>query len=168
MKEAETSSPAYGLNSGKLNETQQRFVEHIHKDSGHLLELINDVLDLSKVEAGQLALKRERYPLGRSISEALAAIRPAAAAKSIRLEERGQAGCDVDADPLRVKEMLYNLLSNAVKFTPEGGTVWIESEVQGGFVRFTVGDTGIGISADEHENIFDKFYQVGNTTLCVR
>ncbi len=153
---------------GELNETQQRFVEHIHKDSGHLLELINDVLDLSKVEAGQLALKRERYPLGRSISEALAAIRPAAAAKSIRLEERGQAGCDVDADPLRVKEMLYNLLSNAVKFTPEGGTVWIESEVQGGFVRVTVGDTGIGISADEQENIFDKFYQVGNTTRGVR
>jgi PAS domain S-box-containing protein len=153
---------------GPLNETQQRFVEHIHNDSGHLLELINDVLDLSRIEAGQLALRRERYPLARSIGEALAAIRPGAAAKSIRVEERGQAGCEVDADPLRVKEMLYNLLSNAVKFTPEGGTVWIESEVQSGFARVTVGDTGIGIPADEQENIFDKFYQVGNTTRGVR
>ncbi len=153
---------------GALNEVQQRFVEHIHKDSEHLLELINDVLDLSKIEAGGLVLKRERYPLERSIGEALAAIRPGAAAKSIRLEEREQAGCEVDADPLRVKEMLYNLLSNAVKFTPEGGMVWIESEVQGGFARVTVGDTGIGIPPGEQENIFDKFYQVGNTTRGVR
>jgi PAS domain S-box-containing protein len=153
---------------GPLTETQQRFVEHIHNDSGHLLELINDVLDLSKIEAGGLVLKRERYALERSIGEALAAIRPGAVVKSIRLEERAQAGCEVDADPLRVKEMLYNLLSNAVKFTPEGGTVWIESEIQGGFARVTVGDTGIGIPADEQENIFDKFYQVGNTTRGVR
>jgi len=153
---------------GPLNETQQRFVEHIHRDSGHLLELINDVLDLSKIEAGGMVLKRERYPLARSIEEALAAIRPGAAAKNIRLEERGQAECEVDADPLRVKEMLYNLLSNAVKFTPEGGTVWIESEEESGFARITVGDTGVGIPADEQENIFDKFYQVGNTTRGVR
>ncbi len=153
---------------GPLNETQKRFVEHIHKDSGHLLELINDVLDLSKIEAGGLVLKRERYPLERSIEEALAAIRPGAAAKNIRLEERGPTGCEVDADPLRVKEMLYNLLSNAVKFTPEGGAVWVESAVEGGFAHITVGDTGIGIPADEQENIFDKFYQVGNTTRGVR
>jgi PAS domain S-box-containing protein len=153
---------------GQLNETQKRFVGHIHKDSGHLLELINDVLDLSKIEAGGLVLRRERYPLERSVGEALAAIRPGAAAKSIRLEERGQAGCEVDADPLRVKEMLYNLLSNAVKFTPEGGTVWIETVEESGFARITVGDTGVGIPADEQENIFDKFYQAGNTTRGVR
>ncbi|HTV83486.1 MAG TPA: PAS domain S-box protein [Acidobacteriaceae bacterium] len=153
---------------GPLNETQKRFVEHIHNDSGHLLELINDVLDLSRIEAGQLVLRRERYPLERSIGEALAAIRPGAVAKSIRLEERGQARCEVDADPLRVKEMLYNLLSNAVKFTPEGGMVWIETVEESGFARVTVGDTGIGIPPDEQENIFDKFYQVGNTTRGVR
>jgi PAS domain S-box-containing protein len=153
---------------GGLNEAQKRFVEHIHNDSGHLLELINDVLDLSKIEAGQLVLKRERYALERSIGEALAAIRPGAAAKSIHIEDRGQIQCEVDADPLRVKEMLYNLLSNAVKFTPEGGTVWIETEQESGFARVTVGDTGVGIPADEQENIFDKFYQVGNTTRGVR
>lgn len=153
---------------GALNDAQKRFVDHIHRDSGHLLDLINDVLDLSKIEAGQLVLRREQYPLRRSIDEALAAIRPGAAAKNIAIEERGQAQCDVDADPLRVKEMLYNLLSNAVKFTPEGGVVWVETSEASAFARITVGDTGIGISADEQENIFDKFYQVGNTTRGVR
>jgi PAS domain S-box-containing protein len=153
---------------GALNESQSRFVNHIHRDSEHLLELINDVLDLSKIEAGQLTLNRENYPLARSIGEALDAIRPGAALKGIRIEERGDGDSLVDADPLRVKEMLYNLLSNAVKFTPEGGTVWIEMKDETGFVRITVGDTGVGIPAEEQENIFDKFYQVGNTTRGVR
>jgi signal transduction histidine kinase len=153
---------------GVLNEKQTRFVGHIHRDSAHLLELINDVLDLSKIEAGQLTLKRETYPLARSVGEALDAIRPGAASKGIRIEERGERDALVDADPLRVKEMLYNLLSNAVKFTPEGGKVWIETGEDAGFVRVTVGDTGVGIPAEEQENIFDKFYQVGNTTRGVR
>jgi signal transduction histidine kinase len=153
---------------GPLNDAQKRFLAHIHRDSEHLLELINDVLDLSKVEAGQLVLKRESYPLARSIAEALSAIRPGAAAKGIAIEERGQADSVVHADPLRVKEMLYNLLSNAVKFTPEAGKVWIEAQEVAGFARITIGDTGIGIPPDEQENIFDKFYQVGNTTRGVR
>ena len=153
---------------GALNEAQARFVNHIYRDSEHLLELINDVLDLSKIEAGQLALKREIYPLARSVGEALEAIRPGAAGKRINIEERGERDSIVDADPLRVKEMLYNLLSNAVKFTPEGGTVWVETSEEAGFARITVGDTGIGIPPAEQENIFDKFYQVGNTTRGVR
>jgi PAS domain S-box-containing protein len=153
---------------GVLSEAQSRFVNHIHRDSEHLLELINDVLDLSKIEAGGLTLKREIYPLTRSVGEALDAVRPGAAAKGIAIEERGERDSLVDADPLRVKEMLYNLLSNAVKFTPEGGEVWIETGEDAGFVRVTVGDTGIGIPATEQENIFDKFYQVGNTTRGVR
>jgi PAS domain S-box-containing protein len=153
---------------GVLGEAQTRFVNHIHRDSEHLLELINDVLDLSKIEAGQLTLKRETYPLARSIDEALDAIRPGAALKRITIEKRGEGKFLVDADPLRVKEMLYNLLSNAVKFTPEGGQVWIEAVEDAGFVRVTVGDTGIGIPPEEQENIFDKFYQVGNTTRGVR
>ncbi|MFP5230680.1 MAG: PAS domain S-box protein [Acidobacteriota bacterium] len=153
---------------GALNERQQRFLGHIRRDSEHLLELINDVLDLSKIEAGQLTLKKEVYPLARSVGEALDAIRPGAAAKGIRVEELGERDAIVNADPLRVKEMLYNLLSNAVKFTPEGGRVWVETHEEAGFARVTVGDSGIGISPDEQENIFDKFYQVGNTTRGVR
>ncbi|HEY1809001.1 MAG TPA: PAS domain S-box protein [Acidobacteriaceae bacterium] len=153
---------------GALSGAQSRFLEHIRRDSEHLLELINDVLDLSRIEAGQLVLKREKYPLERSVNEALDAIRPGAAAKGIAIEEYGTRNLLVDADPLRVKEMLYNLLSNAVKFTPEGGKVWVETAEDGGFARTTVGDTGIGISTEEQENIFDKFYQVGNTTRGVR
>ncbi|HZZ38578.1 MAG TPA: PAS domain S-box protein [Acidobacteriaceae bacterium] len=153
---------------GALNEAQRRFLEHIRRDSEHLLELINDVLDLSKIEAGQLDLKREIYPLARSVGEALDAIRPGAAAKGITIDERGERDSLVDADPLRVKEMLYNLLSNAVKFTPEGGRVWVETIEDGSFARVTVADTGIGIPLEEQENIFDKFYQVGNTTRGVR
>ena len=153
---------------GDLSDGQKRFVEHIHRDSEHLLDLINDVLDLSKIEAGQLTLKREVYALARSIGEALDAIRPGAAQKGIRIEESGDPDALVDADPLRVKEMLYNLLSNAVKFTPEGGKVWVATATDAGFVRVTVGDTGIGIPTEEQENIFDKFYQVGNTTRGVR
>jgi signal transduction histidine kinase len=156
------------LQEDALSEAQQRFVGHIHRDSEHLLELINDVLDLSKIEAGQLVLKREVYSLARSVGEALGAIRPGAAAKGINIEEWGERDAMVDADPLRVKEMLYNLLSNAVKFTPEGGKVWIEMKEEAGFVRVTVGDTGVGIPTEEQENIFDKFYQVGNTTRGVR
>jgi PAS domain S-box-containing protein len=153
---------------GDLNERQQRFLGHIRRDSEHLLELINDVLDLSKIEAGQLVLKKEIYPLARSVSEALDAIRPGAIGKGIEVAELGERDAMVDADPLRVKEMLYNLLSNAVKFTPEGGRVWVEVREDVGFARVTVGDTGVGIPADEQENIFDKFYQVGNTTRGVR
>jgi signal transduction histidine kinase len=152
---------------GPLNEKQRRFLEHIHRDSSHLLELINDILDLSKIESGQMALKREVYPLRRSIEEALDAVRPGAALKGITIEDR-ITDSQVDADPLRVKEMLYNLLSNAVKFTRKGGKVWVEMRVQSGFAHVTVGDTGIGIAPEEQENIFDKFYQVGNTTTGVR
>lgn len=153
---------------GPLNGAQSRFLNHIHRDSEHLLELINDVLDLSKIEAGQLSLQRQNYPLARSLGEALDAIRPGAALKGIAIEERGDRDSMVHADPLRVKEMLYNLLSNAVKFTPEGGRVWVEMAEDAGFVHVTVGDTGIGIPGEEQENIFDKFYQVGNTTRGVR
>jgi PAS domain S-box-containing protein len=153
---------------GELNAAQKRFIGHIHRDSNHLLELINDVLDLSKIEAGQMALKRESFPLRRAIEDALNTIRPGAALKGIEIDDRAHAECDVDADPLRVKEMLYNLLSNAVKFTPQGGRVWMETREESGFAHITVGDTGVGIPAEEQENIFDKFYQVGNTTSGVR
>ena len=153
---------------GELNDAQKRFLGHIHRDSNHLLELINDVLDLSKIEAGQLTLKREIFPLRRSIEDALNTIRPGAALKGIQIDDRAFAECDVDADPLRVREMLYNLLSNAVKFTPQGGRVWVETREESSFAYITVGDTGVGIPAAEQENIFDKFYQVGITTSGVR
>jgi PAS domain S-box-containing protein len=154
---------------GPLNEKQKRFVSHIHKDSLHLLELINDVLDLSKIEAGKLELNPETFDAGEAVEEVLASARSLAAQKSIGVDSQTPFGVKLHADRVRFKEILYNLLSNAVKFTPDGGRVWVETETQfGSVLAITVADTGIGIPAEEHESVFSKFYQVGATTKGVR
>jgi len=153
---------------GPLNEKQQRFVEHIHGDSLHLLELINDVLDLSKIEAGRLELRREAFDIGMAIEEVLHSIRRQAEVKGLTVETRVAAESAVYADKVRFKQILLNLLSNAVKFTPEGGTVGVDAVLRGDFFEVSVTDTGVGIPSAEHESVFDKFYQVGNTTKGVR
>jgi signal transduction histidine kinase len=146
---------------GPLNEKQQRFIRHIHNDSQHLLALINDVLDLSKIESGRLELQREMFPLADVLEEAISTVQPRGEAKSIRIESSVPDGLEIYADRLRFKQILYNLLSNAVKFTPERGRVWVEVTSRPGFTEVLVGDTGIGIPVAEHETVFDKFYQVG-------
>jgi signal transduction histidine kinase len=134
----------------------------------HLLDLINDILDLSKVEAGRLRIQREAVDVAASVEEALASIRPGAAAKSIRIETDIAVSDAIFADRVRFKQILYNLLSNAVKFTPHGGSIRVEARLRGEFVEVSVTDTGIGIPKDQHEAIFDKFHQVGATTKGVR
>jgi PAS domain S-box-containing protein len=153
---------------GPLNGKQKRFIQHIHNDSMHLLELINDILDLSKIEAGRLELRPEPFNLTPVVTESLASVRTLAEAKSINLETVLDVPMAVEADRLRVKQVLVNLLSNAVKFTPEGGRVRVEASVRGTSVAVSVADTGVGISPEEHASIFDKFYQVGATTKGVR
>jgi PAS domain S-box-containing protein len=155
---------------GPLNEEQRRFLAHIHRDSEHLLALINDVLDFSRIEAGGLNLQAEVLPLGDAISEAVNAIRPRAESKGISMFTDTDGNVQVSADQLRLRQILYNLLSNAVKFTPAGGTisVSIASVPAEQSVRITVSDTGIGIADEERVHIFDKFYQVGVTTGGVR
>src|SRR6478672_7681670 len=112
---------------GELNPKQNRFVGHILQDARHLLELINEVLDISKIESGRLELKRETFDFSHCVEEVLAGIHHHAANKKITLENKNRFQNTLWADRLRVKEILYNLLSNAVKFTQEGGKVWIES-----------------------------------------
>jgi PAS domain S-box-containing protein len=153
---------------GPLNEKQKRFIGHIHKDSMHLLELINDVLDLSKIEAGKLRIHRETFDVQACVEEALASIRPGAAAKSISMETDIAISAAIHADRLRFKQILYNLLSNAVKFTPERGKVRVEARLNAELLEISVTDTGIGIPPSHLEAIFDKFYQVGATTKGVR
>ena len=153
---------------GPLNEKQKRFVGHILQDSSHLLELINEVLDLSKIEAGRLTLQFSSFNFSECMQEVLAGIQQRAMAKEIKVEQRAMFRGTLYADRLRIKEALYNLLSNAVKFTADGGTVWVESSSQDSSLVITVGDTGVGIPPEEHANIFEKFYQVGNTTAGVR
>jgi signal transduction histidine kinase len=145
---------------GALNEKQHRFVGHILQDARHLLELINEILDISKIESGSLELKREGFDFGRCIEEVMAGIRQHATAKNITLENKNSFQTALYADRLRVKEILYNLLNNAVKFTPENGSVWVESAVEGDSLHVSVCDTGIGIAEEEQSSIFDKFYQV--------
>jgi len=149
---------------GPLGEKQQRFVGHILQDARHLLELINEILDISKIESGRLELKRESFDFSQCVEEVLAGIRHQAATKNITLENKNRFQSSLYADRLRVKEILYNLLSNAVKFTPERGRVWVEGSSEGGTLHVSVCDTGIGIPEQEHPSIFEKFYQVGDAS----
>ena len=154
---------------GALNEKQRRFVEHIHRDSLHLLELINDILDLSKIESGRADLHLEEVDLGEVIEESLATIRPLAQSKSLAIQTRlGALTGILQADPRRIKQILVNLLSNAVKFTPAGGRIEVEATRAAGAAEVSVSDTGVGIPRQEHAAIFDIFHQVGATTKGVR
>jgi len=154
---------------GPLNEKQKRFVNHVHQDSHHLLELINDILDLSKVESGQMELHPESFDASRVIAEAIGGMEQTANAHGIAVENRTARETVVKADRTRFREILTNLLSNAVKFTPEGGTVRVESRSDGdGMMAFTVADTGIGIAPEDQAAVFDKFRQVSSTTRGVR
>lgn len=154
--------------AGPLNEKQRRFVHHIRSDSDHLLSLINDVLDLSRIEAGGMVVRTEGFSLQTVISEAVNAIRPLAGNKKVAIHEDQIPDVSVLADLLRVRQILYNLLSNSVKFTDPGGEVHVTAHPDEDYVRITVSDTGIGIPAAECDRIFDKFYQVGYTTTGVR
>ncbi len=145
---------------GPLNEKQQRFLGHVLQDARHLLELINEILDISKIESGRLELKRESVDLGHCVEEVLTGIRQQAASKHITLANMSYSQHTLYADRVRLKEILYNLLSNAVKFSLEGGRVWVEAVREGDFLHVSVCDTGIGIAEDELASIFDKFYQV--------
>lgn len=153
---------------GPLTEKQERFVSNIHQDSHHLLTLINDLLDLSKIEAGRMEFNMESFELRPALDEVISMIRPQADAKSQHIELEYEEETSVEADRLRLRQVLTNLLSNAVKFTPEGGRVTISVAVRARRAAISVSDTGVGIAKENHEVVFDKFYQVGSTTKGVR
>lgn len=145
---------------GQLNDKQKRFVNHIQQGSTHLLQLINDILDLSKIEAGQLELRSEAFPVKDALPEVLSTIQPLAMAKNIRLEQKMESKSLVSADRVRFKQILYNLLSNAVKFTPKDGLICIDCADASDFVRVSITDTGIGIRPEDQKLIFEEFRQV--------
>jgi signal transduction histidine kinase/DNA-binding response OmpR family regulator len=146
--------------AGELNDKQKRFVNHIKQGSAHLLQLINDILDLSKIEAGQLELRSERFQINDALPEVLSTIRPLAMAKQITVQYTPAADFLLYADRVRFKQILYNLLSNAVKFTPKGGQITIQCTSDGDFISTSVTDTGIGIRTDDQRMIFEEFRQV--------
>jgi signal transduction histidine kinase len=151
-----------------LTEKQRSFVEHIQKDSRHLLELINDILDLSKIEAGRLKLNPESFDLSSALPEVLSTVRPLCVQKKIQLDDRTPQGITLTADRARFKEILYNLLSNAVKFTNEHGSIWVDAAMADGQLVMSVTDTGVGIPPEELESVFRTFHQVGASTRGLR
>ncbi len=153
---------------GPLNAKQKRFAANIHQDSQHLLEIINDLLDISKIEAGRMEYHTEPFALAGAVDEVLSTIRPQAEAKSLTIDLRLDEGIKAEADRLRFKQVMVNLLTNAVKFTPESGRISISAVARAGRAMISVTDTGIGIAREHHDAIFDNFYQVGSTTKGVR
>jgi PAS domain S-box-containing protein len=146
--------------AGELNDKQKRFVAHTKDGAYHLLQLINDILDLSKIEAGQLEIRCEDFRVKDALPEVLSTIRPMAMAKNIHVEHNLVAARSVYADRVRFKQILYNLLSNAVKFTPNGGQVTVDCVEDDDFISISVADTGIGIRAEDQQVVFEEFHQI--------
>jgi PAS domain S-box-containing protein len=146
--------------AGEMNDKQKRFVTHIKDGAHHLLQLINDILDLSKIEAGQLEIRCEDFQVKDALPEVLSTIRPLAMAKNIQVHHDLADSYSIYADRVRFKQILYNLLSNAVKFTPEGGRVFVNCAGQNELICISVADTGIGIRAEDQEVIFEEFRQI--------
>lgn len=149
--------------AGPLADKQKRFVGHVQAGARHLLQVINDILDLSKIDAGRIEIAHEDFFAAEALAEVLSVIHPLAEFKRIHVAADVAPGLKVFADRTRFKQVLYNLLSNAVKFTPEGGSVKVESSWQNGVICFAVSDTGVGIAPEEHEAIFDEFHQVSGS-----
>jgi PAS domain S-box-containing protein len=148
--------------AGPLPSPYPRFVANIQEGARHLLAMVNDLLDISRIEAGRIELSLESFDISAALDEVLSVITPLAEIKSIRVENRVAPGTALIADRVRFKQILYNLMSNAVKFTPEQGRVWIETAVDRETVTVCVGDTGIGIAPGEQEAIFEEFHQVAS------
>jgi signal transduction histidine kinase len=149
--------------AGPLTQKQERFLGHVKESSRHLLALIDDILDLSKIEAGRLELKSDTFKMCVAADEVLSTLRPLAAAKGIDLETELGSELTVDADRVRLRQILYNLLSNAIKFTPQG-TVRLAARSDEKLICVSVIDTGIGIPREEQEAIFETFHPRSSPT----
>jgi signal transduction histidine kinase/DNA-binding response OmpR family regulator len=145
---------------GPLNERQRRYVAHIHTSGQHLLSLINDILDLSKIEAGHVELTFESVRVETAFAEVVDTLRPLADKKSQTLSQHAENGLNVRADATRFKQVLMNLVGNAIKFSPEGGDIELAACLIDGKVRVEVRDTGPGIPLEEQKRIFENFYRL--------
>ncbi|MGA8923644.1 MAG: ATP-binding protein [Candidatus Dormiibacterota bacterium] len=140
--------------------TRLRFLEQIHESGKHLLGLINDILDISKVEAGQMELRLERVSVADVISQVAGIVEPLAAQKGIHLDFEASRTGTILADPGKLKQMILNLISNAIKFTPKGGTATITAARVGERLEIVVSDNGIGISEGDLPRMFKEFQQL--------
>jgi signal transduction histidine kinase/DNA-binding response OmpR family regulator len=145
---------------GELNERQDDYLRDIWSSGKHLLELLNDILDLSKIEAGQMILSRSEFGVRESLEYCLSMVRERALQQRVllSLEVEPEVGL-LDADRLRFRQVVLNLLANAVKFTPEGGRVDVRAFIRGQDLVILVTDTGVGVSVEDRQRIFDAFQQ---------
>ena len=145
---------------GSLNDRQKRYVNNIHTGGQHLLKLISDILDLSKIEAGRMDLAIQEVPIESAFEDVLSTLKPLAEKKSQILSQSSQGHLIVRADITRLKQMLMNLAGNAIKFTPEGGRIELAACETNGQIRVEVRDTGPGIPPEEQNQIFQAFYRL--------
>ncbi|MDW7732779.1 MAG: PAS domain S-box protein, partial [Methanolobus sp.] len=146
---------------GDLNEKQVSYIQNISKGGKHLLDLINDILDLSKVEAGKMELDYEKFYVSSAIDELRALIYPLALKKNIHLDVMIDPQLsEIDADKVKFKQILYNLTSNAIKFTPVNGHVSIKAQLSGNSIKISINDTGIGIAKSDMDKLFQPFKQL--------
>ena len=149
---------------GELNEKQSEYVDDILSSGRHLLSLINDILDLSKIEAGRMELELTKFDLPSAVENALILVRERATRHGLKLERVVDERLgEFVGDERKVKQVLVNLLSNAVKFTPEGGQIRVNAVLGDGSVEISVSDTGIGIAPQDQEMIFEEFRQAGTS-----
>ncbi|SFM20248.1 response regulator [Methanolobus profundi] len=149
---------------GELNAKQGRFMSNIAASGKHLLDLINDILDISKVEAGKMELFYEVFDLADMISDIQLMMRPLAAKKDIVLDVQMEAkSIYVKADRSKLKQVLYNIIGNATKFTPENGNIYVKVSTNAGMLNVSIRDTGIGISKDDQNKLFKPFVQLDSS-----
>jgi len=150
--------------AGPLTEKQIHYLTRVRSNTQHLTSLINDVLDLSKIESGSSEVKFNRVSLSSLVHEVIETLRPVAAEKAIRLDPIvTERSIFVLADPDKINQVLMNLIGNAIKFTPASGTVTVSaSRNDQKNVQVSVSDTGPGVLPSERKTIFDKFYQIAD------
>jgi GAF domain-containing protein len=147
---------------GEINPKQKEYLEDILSSGKHLLSLINDILDLSKIEAGRMELELSELSMTATLDSGLVIVRERAARHGITVTAHAPRDLPrIRADERKVKQILYNLLSNAVKFTPDGGRVDLRVHAEGDDIQVDVQDTGIGIAAEDKARVFEEFRQVG-------
>jgi PAS domain S-box-containing protein len=148
---------------GPVNDRQRQQLDIVLECSRHLLDLINDILDISKIESGKTELELGRVRIGELLAHTLLLLKESASGQKISIDTRVPrelASLEVTADERRIKQVLFNLLSNALKFTPMGGRIDVGMSTQNGALAVSVSDTGIGIPPGELDRIFEAFYQI--------
>jgi PAS domain S-box-containing protein len=150
---------------GDLNEKQMNYVCNIQRSGKHLLELINDILDISKIESGNMEYAPEMTDIKEIMDEITVLTEPLVADKHIVLETNSEFDkLEINVDRMKIKQIMFNLLSNAIKFTPKNGKVWFDSKIINGNIQMSVSDNGIGIPLEKQKTIFEPFKQASSST----